>query len=191
MKKIILLITAVLLMTSSLYAAEGDWDVCKSTIINECCDIRGVKIELDDNDIIFSSKHKDEDVRITSNYKLYINGELIETSEEQDKMLEEYHNLTMDIVEDAVEIGKEGAKIGLQGAVVGTKALAGLMKAFLTSYEMEDFERDIEYETDKLEAEAEKLEIEAEKIEQLADNLEDLHDDLKDDIEELDDLHWF
>ena len=43
----------------------------------------------------------------------------------------------------------EGAKIGIGGAKIGVMAISGLIKAVLTSYEMDDFERDIEYETEK------------------------------------------
>jgi hypothetical protein len=182
----------LVITSSSAVAAVGDRDHCKSIVINEICCTDDFKMKIDDGDIIFKSRDNGNDeVVISSDYKLFINGERIETNDDQERLLEEFHVQTFDLIDAATDIGMKGAKIGVKGAAIGSKAVLGLVKAMFTSYELEDLEEDLEYEADKLEIEAEKLEEQAEILENMADELENLQADLRDDIPELDELHWF
>ncbi len=111
-----------------------------------------------------------ERIEITADYKLYINGRRIKTDDEADELLEEYYEHMQQLVADA-------AKIGLRGGELGVTAVSGVIRAFLTDYEFDDLERDLEDEAEKLETLAEGLEEEAAGIEELAEELDDLADE--------------
>lgn len=174
-----------------------------SAVGDKCCDkhffkigedgfLEDVDIDFDDGSIIFTHKGRDRDrVEITDEYELYINDKLIVTNAEQKKLLREYHEITIEIIEYAKKIGIEGAKIGVQGAAIGLMAVGGVFKALMTSYEFEDLEDDLEDKADELEERAEELEDEAEELEDLADDLADVHSDLRRETPELRRLDWF
>ncbi len=130
-------------------------------------------------------------VEITEEYNLFIDGEKIETDQEQKKLLGEYHQTVVDIHESAKEIGWEGARIGVDGARIGLQAGLGVLKMLFTSYDEDDLDRDLDRATAKIEARAEALEDKAEIIEDMADDLEDLTIDLSEAIPELAQLEWF
>ena len=131
------------------------------------------------------------EVEITEEYELFIDGDLITTDQEQEKLLKEYHTLVVDIHDYAKEIGWEGARIGVDGAKIGLQAGLGVLKMLFTSYDDDDLDRDLDRATAKIEARAEALEDKAEIIEDMADDLEDLTIDLSEAIPELAELEWF
>ncbi len=71
------------------------------------------------------------------------------------------------------------------------KAIGRLMKMVFTSYDEDDFERDMERDADEIEAQASKLEDRAKIIERMADDLEYVTEDLFDNVPELRRLEWF
>lgn len=151
--------------------------------------IENADIDIDDATITI---HDDDyKIKITGDYKLYVNGEYIETNDEQQKLVEEYHDQIFEIIDRAKDIGKRGAKIGINGAKVGLKAVVGVFKLLRSDYDTEDLEAELELETDNLEELAEELEKEAEKLEYMADNLEEIHEELKAEIPELEELDSF
>ncbi|UCD63663.1 MAG: hypothetical protein JSW34_13105 [Candidatus Zixiibacteriota bacterium] len=132
-----------------------------------------------------------ETVEITSEYELYVNGDHVETTDEQKVLLREFYRGTEEIVGYATHLGWEGAKIGLEGARLGVEAVGNLFKLAFTSYDSEDFERDIECEASKIEAKAARLEDEAEVVEEMADDLEYVARKLRREIPRLRELDWF
>ena len=130
-------------------------------------------------------------VEITEGYELFVDGELVATDQEQEKLLKEYHTLVVDIHDYAKEIGWEGARIGVDGAKIGLLAGLGVLKMLFTGYDADDLDRDLDRATAKIEKRAEALEDKAEIIEDMAGDLEDLTFDLSAAIPELSELEWF
>lgn len=189
MKRSYTFLLAILLLFFFAGAVNA-WE--KHSIFHNNCIMDDVSIDIDDGSVILISHDRDGDeVEITEDYELYINGRHIRTTKEQKELLAEYHELVMQMADYGKEIGIEGAKIGIEGAKLGLKAIACVFKLLRSDYDSDDLEREIEAEADKLEARAEKLEIEAEKIEEMAEDLEDLHEDLINDIPELAELDWY
>ncbi|MCP4568938.1 MAG: YggN family protein [FCB group bacterium] len=149
-------------------------------------------IEFDEGSLIISEDgRRGDEVEITEDYELYINGDLIKTNKEQKQLLKEYYTLVDELVEKAEDIGWEGGKIGIAGAKIGMQALGGVFKMLLTDYTEEEFESDIELKAEELEERAEELEEEAEKLEDIAEEIEDRQIELAEEIPELEDLGWF
>ncbi len=150
--------------------------------------------DLDDGTIIITHRGRDRDrctVEFTEDYELYIDGEEIDLDPQQQALVREFYDQSMDIVDYAKEIGWEGAKVGVEGAKLGLKAIGCLFKLLSPNYDTDDFEDEIEREAERLEIRAELLEDKAEIIEEMVEDLEDIADDLRDDIPELDGLRWF
>jgi hypothetical protein len=168
---------------------DGHWS--KSHLVHDGF-LEDVDIDIDDGTIIMTHNRRPKGkVEITEDYELYVNGRLVATNDEQKELLEDYYDLTMEVVEYATQIGYEGAKIGVSGAAIGLMAIGGVFKAFMTDYEFEELEDDLEEEAEELEARAEELEEKAEDLEGVAEELADVHDDLRRETPELRDLDWF
>ncbi|MEJ2543736.1 MAG: DUF2884 family protein [Calditrichaceae bacterium] len=150
-----------------------------------------VDVDIEGDSIILMDKDSRDEVEITGEYDLYVNGKEIELNNDQRKLVQEYYELYFEIIDYAKRIGLEGARLGVEGAAIGVKAVAGVFKMLSPDYDSEDFEAEIEIETDELEEKAEMLEDRAEEIEDMADELEDLHYALAENIDALDDLEMF
>jgi hypothetical protein len=193
MKTILIGLTAVLLMTISA-SAEGHRHYSHHEVSHSShSSIDGMSLNIDHDDLIFTPADEDEDgeVKITEEHELYVNDQRIRLNSEQQKLVGEYHDQMMALIESAKKIGLEGARVGVEGAALGIKAVGGVFKLLSPDYDTDDLEREMERESSKIEAKAAKLEAKADDIEDQADELEDLHDELIDTIPELADLDWF
>ncbi len=150
-----------------------------------------VEVDFDDGSIIFYSDRDDDEVEITEDYELLINGKRIKLDKDQEKLVERYYDNMEDIVDFAKELGIEGAKIGASGAKLGLDALAKVFMLLDDDYDSDDLEKEMEKAADKIERRAKKLEKKAEKIEDMADDLERTHRKLRRAVPELDELGWF
>lgn len=188
MKAAVIVLFLALTITPALNAADLECHRhCRFHGINGCLWSSGdVDFNIKDGSIIMTQhgRHRSK-MEITRDYELYLDGELIETTPDQQKLVKEYYDTSMDLVDEAKEIGIEGAKIGLAGAGIGLKALGGVFKAIFTDYEFEDLEDELDEQSEKLEDRASELEERAEVIEELADDLEETFDDMVHDIPEL------
>jgi chaperonin cofactor prefoldin len=79
----------------------------------------------------------------------------------------------------------------MEGAKLGLKAVGGVFKMMLTSYDGDDLDRDMEWEAEKLEKKAKRLEEKAEDIEELAEDLERIVEEMNETIPEIGELDWF
>jgi len=149
-------------------------------------------IDIENEIIVLTCKYDDEQwVEITPDYKLYVNGHHIHLNRYQRRLVEDYYDNFMDIIEQAKQIGKEGALIGVKGAKIGIIATAGALKMLVSDYDSDDIEEDLEDEKLELEECAEKLEELAEELEETAEDFEDIHYTMKDEIRDLNKLDWF
>ena len=154
--------------------------------------LKHIKVDIDKDILVLTCDNNAYNwVEITPAAKLYINGEQVRLTRNQEYMVREYYEYFIDFIDQAKEIGIEGAKIGIKGVKVGFLAVEGLLKVALTDYDSEDFEEDMEEENDRLEDNAEELEELAEELEESAETLEELHVQLKHEIDELNQLTWF
>jgi hypothetical protein len=151
-----------------------------------------VDIDLEDDILVLTCKYdRDLWIEITPDREMYISGEQIHLTRYQRRLVGDYYDHFIEILDRATDIGKEGAKIGIEGAKVGLLAATRAIKMLSDDYDQDDFERDIEEETEELEIRAEKLEEMADKLEEVADEFEEIHYTMKNDIDELNDLDWF
>jgi DNA-binding transcriptional MerR regulator len=156
-----------------------------------CC-VGKYNIRVKDGDVILKPRHRRyPKVRITGDYRLYVDGDLVKTNDEQKELLKEFHGLTMEMHREACEIGIEGAKIGVAGAKIGVDAIAGLFKLLSPHYDSDDLERELEAKAARIEANADRLEAKADKIEQMADELESLESELRRSIPEIENSKRF
>jgi dsDNA-specific endonuclease/ATPase MutS2 len=157
-----------------------------------CFQSDDVDFRIDDGSIIFESKEFDDEyVEFTRDHKLIVNGKKVRTTDEEDGLIEDFYDLTFQVIHDAKKLGIEGAKIGLAGAHIGLKAISGVFKMIFTDYDSDKLEREMEAEAEKVEKRAEKLEKRAERLEERVEELEDIHDEMVERISELRRLDWF
>ncbi len=203
MRAVTIILILSLAAFSSAVAAEGDR--CEYRVIDkgDCCIVKydhgcctwdfgracctkNYEIDIDDGAILLSPKSRGyAKVKITDDYRLYVNGRKVELDDDQKELVKQFHDLAIQIQEDAEEIGYEGAKIGVAGAKLGVDAIASVFKLLRWDYDSDDLEREIEQKAAKLEARAERLEAKAEKIEAMADELETIEEKLERQIPEL------
>jgi hypothetical protein len=151
----------------------------------------GVILDIDDGSVFLTHEdYRHDEIEITEDYELIVNGEEVALTESQQELVIEYHDLTYAIIDEALDIGWEGAKLGAEGAKVGLYALANLVKLVRSDYDSDDYERDVERKAAQVERKAAKLEKRASEIEEMADDLEDTLDEMFEDIPALRDLEW-
>ncbi|GAB4373820.1 MAG: hypothetical protein Kow0042_17980 [Calditrichia bacterium] len=189
MKSSLLAIFILLALAAGLFAADSKKDDHRKS--DHCYHLENVDIDIENGDIVITSRENKSTVIISRAYELLIDGKKIHTDKHQAALLEEYYWCFRDLIKAAKKMGYEGAEIGLRGAEIGLYALCGLAKAFLTDYEEEELEEDLEEATEQLEKNAEKLEKRAKKLERRAEELEELHCKLKEEIPALNRLDWF
>lgn len=159
---------------------------------DQLCCVGKYNIRIKDGDVILKPRYRSyPKVRITNDYRLFVDGRLVETNDEQKELLKDFHGLTTDMHREAREIGIEGVKIGADGAKIGIGAIAGLFKLLSPHYDSDDLERELEAKAAKIEAKADRLEAKADKIEQMADKLESLESELRRSIPEIESSNRF
>jgi hypothetical protein len=189
--KSIVLLSCFILLISSVFAADNTLQKFPANH-NVSLDKADYSIDLHNSDIILTCSHgKHGSIRITPKYDVYLDDSLIELNGEQKKVVGNYYELTMDLLDKAKDVGLEGAKIGVRGAALGVKAVGNVLKLVLPNYDTEDLERDMERESAKIEAKAADLESEAKELEKLADELKKAQDEMKESIPEIERVEWF
>ncbi|MEE9555023.1 MAG: hypothetical protein V3W18_12055 [candidate division Zixibacteria bacterium] len=185
MRIFITIIMLFLLSFSPAIAAGNDCSDNFSINKRICC-IGDYDLDIDGGDVyLYPDRHHYDEIRITEDYRLFVNGHEIDLDDDEKELVGEIHELALDIEKQAYAIGREGAKLGAAGAKIGIQAVAGVFKLLRFDYDSEDLEEEIEYKAQKLEAQAEELEERAEDLEDMADELETLADRLERDIPEI------
>ena len=168
---------------------DHDFDNCHYFHDND------VNLDVKDNgDVIITCdkrRYKSDEVKITNDYRLYVNGDRVDLNNHQQELVEVFYHKAIALNEETKIIVEEGARIGLEGARIGANAVSGVFQMFLLDFDEDEFEDRIEGRAEDLEEMADKLEEKAEHLEDLADELEDMHDDLDEEISELNELRWF
>jgi len=178
------------LMISTVLGKKIDNRDHRSNYQFNCLDEVDIDIE---NDIIVLTCNYDRDqwIEITPEFSLFVNGRSVYLDRYQRRLVADYYNHFMNIIDQAKLIGKEGAIIGVKGAKIGIIAAAGALKMLVSDYDSDDIEEDIEEEKSELEERAERLEEMADDLEETAEDFEDLHYVMKKEIKELNNLDWF
>ena len=191
MKKVLLIIPVFLMIfTLSLFAEKIETNHKDSDHHFKC--LKNLEVDIDDDILILTCQNDDDLwIEITPDGNLYISDHRVYLDRSQQKLVAEYYDQFMDIIEQAKLIGKEGAKIGVKGAKIGILAAGAVLKMLVTDYDSDDLEDEIEEEAEELEARAEDLEELAEELEEEAEDFEELHYTMKKEIKELDELDWF
>jgi len=191
MRILIVILLSLTLVFSSAFAVGGK-SSHSAVVFNDSYHLNNADIDIEDGTIIITHKgRRQTTVEITENYELFIDERPVKMNAERKMLVKQYYILVIDIHERAVEIGIEGARIGLDGAKIGAKAIKNVLKMFLTEYDSDDLEREMEKEASAIEARAEELEEQADEIEEMAEELEEIAEELEEQIPELEDLIWF
>ncbi len=193
MKNALIAALILLLVCAPLYAYDDNRKVHRFSDNHDFhgCMLDDLNIDIDDGSIIIEERGLGHDeVEITSDHELYVNGKFVKLDKDQQELVGRFYDQTFELIDYATEIGIEGAKIGAEGAAVGIHALTKLFKLLDSDYDTEDYEREIEAKADKLEARADKLDKKADEVEDMADRLEDLFYDMSESIPELKELNW-
>ncbi len=199
MKKTVIYLLVAMFAFSSLFATETSRKFKSKrshghygTTIVHSHHLKSVDIDIDDGTIILEGRGGyDGVIEITEDYELFVNGQKIRLNDDQRKLVKDYHDGFMLVIEGAKDIGFAGASIGWEGAKLGFSALGCVFKMLSKDYDEDDLEREMEAKAEKLEAKAELLEEWAEEIEELAEELEDLFYDMEEEIPAVRELEWY
>jgi len=196
MKRLALGLALCTLLALPLLAAEPDnCDTKMSLNLDNCGEWSyndDYNVRIDHGDIILIGKDRDRtEVVFTKDNKLLIDGREIELNDRQQELVNEYHQTFDEMLKEATQLGIRGAAIGVGGAMLGMQAMGGLVKAALTSYELEDLEDDLDAKADELQEVADQLEEDAKVIESMADDLDDIRYELAKETPELKRIRWF
>lgn len=152
----------------------------------------GQQVDLEDGWLLFRhDDHPREEVAISADGDLEVNGEAVRVDARDREALREFHLGFVEILDSATALGEEAAEVGVAGAALGAKALAKVIRLLDEDYDEADLEREMDAEEAKIEAVAAKLEAKGEAIEELADEWEADGRALKRRIPELREIDWF
>lgn len=188
--KTIFIISAIIVLVCAPVSIAEHHHIDFGVFDGELWEEDGIHVSIDDGSVILTHEDEDDEIEITDEYELYINGHLIKTDARQQELLREYHTLVFGIKDRALEIGIKGAKIGAEGAKIALQAIGGVIKMIFTAYDEDDLDRDMDKATREIEYKAELLEDEAEEIEEMADDIEDVWYDMQEEIPEIAALRW-
>ncbi len=133
----------LLFLVSSLFAAKVD-KAFKSRH-HRCDCLENFEVDIEDDVLILTCEYdRDLWIEITPDHELYISGNRIYLNRYQRRLVGDYYDHFMEIIERAREIGEEGVKIGLEGAKIGFLAARGVLKMFVSDYDEGDLKREIE-----------------------------------------------
>jgi len=185
-----LLIILVFSLTLANAAVERDYKICYKGTVDGF--LEDADLEIKGSNVYIT--HHDNDkttLKITGSGDLYMDGRKVHINGRGQKLLGQFNHQIRELFDSAEKLGYEAGKIGVDGAHIATSAVSGLVEAFFSEATLDDLEKELEKEAEKIEAKAKKLEKKAEKIEQQAEELEELQAELKEHIEELEELEWF
>lgn len=151
-----------------------------------------VNVEMVDGDVVFTYNEEPYDIVIFKvNNSLVINGENIELNKRQRKLVEEYRNSVMDMIDGAKRIGFAGAHVGVKGAEIGVKAVVNVLKLMDEDYDSDDYAKELEEAAEKLKMKTEELEEMGDELKELQEVMDDNRDELKESLRELRKFDWF
>ena len=152
----------------------------------------GQQVDLEDGWLLFRhDDHPREEVAISADGDLEVNGEAVRVDARDREALREFHLGFVEILDSATALGEEAAEVGVAGAALGAKALAKVIRLLDEDYDEADLEHEMKLEEEKIGAVAAKLEAKGEAIEELADEWEADGRALKRRIPELREIDWF
>lgn len=175
----------VLLTAASLLAAAP------AALADVSLENDGFRLDFEGDTLVVEGGGHGEEVEITADLELYVDGRRIETDRGDRRLLKDYYAQAEEIVAVAEDLGREGALLGARGAAVGVRAVGRVLRLLDKDYDAEDLEADIERDTEKIEFEAEKIEQAGERLEEQIDDLRGIGDRLQERIDDLDRLDWF
>jgi len=150
------------------------------------------QVDLEDGWLLFRhDDHPREEVAISADGDLEVNGDAVSVNERDRDALRDFHLGFVEIIDSAIALGEEAADVGAAGAAYGMKALAKVVRLLDDDCDEKDLEREMKLEEAKIEAVAAKLEAKGEAIEELADEWEADGRALKRRIPELREIDWF
>ena len=153
-----------------------------------------VEMDLEDGELVIENDRLDEDVTITEDRELFVNGRRVETDRRTKRLLDRYVRQHEQLEAEAAKLGVEAAEMGAMGAKIGALAVAKVCRAFCgddDDDDLEDLEDEIDERQEEIDRLTDKIEKKAEKVEGIADDVKRTHRKLRRAVPELEDLDWF
>ncbi|MHB2147866.1 DUF2884 family protein [Calditrichota bacterium LG25] len=134
-------------------------------------------IELDEKNILIKLDSAPwTEIKITENSDLLINGERIDLDRREQKLVAEYYDQTMALIQNAKKLGFESVKLALEAiAKTSLYGISALVGEVFGDY---DAEEELEKVTEEMDKKARSLELRGKKLEKMGDQLQKLHAEL-------------
>ena len=149
--------------------------------------------EVDGDQVILvqHDKHSSDEVIISRNGDLEINGDRIKTDGKSRKMLKKFYKEAVILEEKADLIAEDATELAGNATAFAAVTVMKALRSFSDDEDLEDKLEDLEDTEMDFEEQAERIGEMGDEIGERADRLVDLADDLCDRVAELDDLDWF
>ncbi|KAA3600958.1 MAG: DUF2884 family protein [Calditrichaeota bacterium] len=190
MQKLLISLFIVVSIFSQSFAIGGK----KGSSYDKVQDMEFLNLDCDldfDDDRNVTFKNDGSEVKFTSDNEIFIDGEKIKLNSKQKRLVGEFNETFLELLEKVKDIGLEGVELGKDGVELGLEAVSGAFEAMFSDSELEDVEADLEKKANELEVKGEILEKKAKALEKVGDHLKDMKDEIKDKVPELGKLDWF
>ncbi|MCK5125966.1 MAG: hypothetical protein KAR42_06905 [candidate division Zixibacteria bacterium] len=213
MKKYIILLLVCLLAIPALAMARKKYNTSYhkarqhySHTLNHY-QLDDARMIIEDESIIIYSQYFDEEVEITEDYKLFIDGKLVATDKKQTAVLKKFYAQALEVKEIGEkmgelggDMGQIGGKMGQIGSLIGLRASRQAYLSLAASfsgnyYDDNELEDNLEELEDKLDAMEDKLDENEDDMDELSDKMENLGevmeeygDEMEDEVDELEEV---
>ncbi len=190
MQKLLISLFLVVSIFTQSFAIGGK----RSSSYDKVQDMEFLNFDCDldfDNDENITFKNDGSEVKFTSDNEIFVDGKKIKLNAKQKRLVGEFNETFMELIEKAKDIGLEGVELGKDGVELGLDAVSSAFEAMFSETELKEVEAKLEAKASKLEAKGEVLEKKAKVLEKIGNHLKDMKDELKNKVPELSKLDWF
>ncbi len=183
MQKLLISLFLVVSIFTQSFAIGGK----RSSSYDKVQDMEFLNFDCDldfDNDENITFKNDGSEVKFTSDNEIFVDGKKIKLNAKQKRLVGEFNETFMELIEKAKDIGLEGVELGKDG-------VSSAFEAMFSETELKEVEAKLEAKASKLEAKGEVLEKKAKVLEKIGNHLKDMKDELKNKVPELSKLDWF
>lgn len=171
-----LIFLVVIFLTT--YSAQAHNSRCRSLNKNLSINFKG-------DTLVIKPAGKKDQILITNDYRLFLNGNEIKLNKDQQDLVRDYYEQVRFITATALKLIPRGAEIGIDGAKLGLKAILHTVLTLDKNYDEEQGEKKLEESERALERKASDLEKKGKNLEKIGDELEALQCQLFHQIKEL------
>jgi len=190
MKSTLLTIACLLMCAFSSGVSAVDYTISEH---GYTCDFGAFSMYVDDGDVYLTKSglfEECEEVKISADYELLIDGKAIALAPDQREIITTYHDLSIAMEDCFDRITQEGLSLSWDGAKVAVKAFTGVFKLLSPGYSVENYSDDIDRAAEVIDDRAEIIDDLADEVDRITRRLETLNYDLVDMIPDLAKIEW-